>query len=76
VFSCLTSSTSQAYENENKNENTGVDMRSFGNYILGVCAKLAIVPDNARSYAEDADREQLLRQLVKDWISGSRYRAM
>jgi len=65
VFSCLTSSTSQAYENENKNENTGVDMRSFGNYILGVCAKLAIVPDNARSYAEDADREQLLRQLVK-----------
>ena len=65
MFSCLTSSTSQAYENENKNENTGVDMRSFGNYILGVCAKLAIVPDNARSYAEDADREQLLRQLVK-----------
>ena len=65
VFSCLTSSTSQAYENENKNENTGVDMHSFGNYILGVCAKLAIVPDNARSYAEDADREQLLRQLVK-----------
>ena len=65
VFSCLTSSTSQAYENENKNENTGVDMRSFGNYILGVCAKLAIVPDNAGSYAEDAGREQLLRQLVK-----------
>jgi hypothetical protein len=30
-----------------------------------VCAKLAIVPDNAGSYAEDADREQLLRQLVK-----------
>jgi hypothetical protein len=65
VFSCLTSSTSQAHENENKNENTGVNMRSFGNYILGVCAKLAIVPDNAGSYAEDADREQLLRQLVK-----------
>ena len=65
MFSCLTSSTSQAYENENKNENTGVDMRSFGNYILGVCAKLAIVPDNAGSYAEDAGREQLLRQLVK-----------
>jgi len=65
VFSCLTSSTSQAYENENKNENTGVDMHSFGNYILGVCAKLAIVPDNAGSYAEDAGREQLLRQLVK-----------
>ena len=40
-------------------------MRSFGNYILGVCAKLAIVPDNAGSYAEDAGREQLLRQLVK-----------
>lgn len=65
MFSCLTSSTSQAYENENKNENTGVDMHSFGNYILGVCAKLAIVPDNAGSYAEDAGREQLLRQLVK-----------
>lgn len=43
----------------------GLDMRSFANYMLGASAILAIALYSASSHAEDADRAQLISQLIQ-----------
>lgn len=43
----------------------GLDMRSFANYVLGASAILAIALHSGSSYAEDADRAQLISQLIR-----------